>query len=88
MQCVSLDKLLTSLSFNSFNCYDGKNNRYFIRSLKEFSVKCPTQGVVDWVSLEADSEFSAQHILLENVPGINICGREGKKAREGQMTAQ
>ena len=54
--------MLTSLSFNSFISYNGKNNKYVIRLLKEFNVKCPTQGVVDWVPPEADSEFSVQGI--------------------------
>lgn len=83
MQCVSLEKLLTSLSFNSFICYNGKNNSYFIRSIKEFSIKRPTQGVGDRVFLEADTEFSAQCIYSRMpLASTSVEGKGRKQNRD------
>lgn len=82
MQCVFLDKLLTTLSFNSFICYNGENNSYFIRFLKESGIKFPTQDIVDCVPPEAESLFSIWQYLLGNALGV--IGREG--SRIGQET--
>lgn len=76
MQCVFLDKLLTTLSFNSFIRYNGGNNSYFIRFLKEFGVKFPTQDVVDCVPLKAESEFSIRGYLWGNALGGHWKGRK------------